>query len=296
MNIQQLTYLVEAADQGSMTAAAARLYVAQPALSRAIRALERELGVVVFVRSARGVQVTTEGRAVVARARRVLRSLAALESTATTRPPGAAPFTIAASPTLQSAVALPLLRVLADHGLGTSFRLLGAAGASSVHEQVRSGRADLGICDQILESDLAVIPVGRVEVQLVSPAFVDLPEPVSLAALDQIPLVLPTGGSDRRAVLDAFFAGLGIEPVVAVESDERSVWMGAVLHGLASCLWHSVDSSRAPSGAVRTRSLDPALWQELSVVHRDGTAADPRLEAVRRFAELVLVRSSSSSS
>lgn len=43
MNIQQLRYVVATAEHGSMTAAAATLYVAQPALSRAIRLLEREL-------------------------------------------------------------------------------------------------------------------------------------------------------------------------------------------------------------------------------------------------------------
>ncbi|KAA1418629.1 LysR family transcriptional regulator [Nocardioides humilatus] len=293
MNIQQLTYLVETAETGSMTAAAAQLYVAQPALSRAVRALERELGVTVFARSARGVRVTSEGEVVVAKARRVLRSLAVLQQAGDGTTP-AAPFTIAASPTLQAAVAIPILRALDDHGLSTSSRLLGTGGAATVHELVRSGRADLGICDQTIETDLAVIPVGRVEVRFVSPAAVDLPDPVPLADLAGVPLVLPTLGSDRRAALDAFFAALGIEPVVAVESDERSVWMEAVLHGLASCLWHSLDGRWLPPGAVTVRSLEPALWQEVSVVHRPGTAADdPRLEVVRRFAELVAVRSSS---
>lgn len=293
MNIQQLTYLVETAETGSMTAAAANLYIAQPALSRAVRALERELGVTVFARSARGVRVTPGGEVVVARARRVLRSLAALTRAREAGGVGA-PFTIAASPTLQAAVAIPILRALDDHGLATSSRLLGAGGTSTVHELVRGGRADLGICDQALDSDLAVIPVGRVEVVLVSPAALPLPDPLPLADLAGVPLVLPTLGSDRRAALDAFFAALGIEPVVAVESDERSVWMEAVLHGLASCLWHSLDSRWLPPGAVRARNLDPPLWQELSVVHRgESEDADPRLEVVRRFAELVAVRSSS---
>ncbi|RHW27964.1 LysR family transcriptional regulator [Nocardioides immobilis] len=288
MNIQQLRYLVETADHGSMTAAAASLYVAQPALSRAVRALERELGVTVFARSAQGVEVTADGEVVVARARRVLRSLAALSRA---RDAGGAgpPFSIAASPTLQAALAIPILRALGDHGLTTSCRLLGAGGAADVHELVRSGRAALGICDQVLETDLVVIPVGRVEVRFVSPAGLELPDPLPLADLGGVPLVLPTSGSDRRAALDAFFAAIGVEPVVSVESDERSVWMEAVLHGLASCLWHSLDSRWLPPGEVRVRSLDPPLWQELSVVHRgESGPPDPRLDVVRQFAELVV--------
>ena len=116
-----------------MTAAAASLYVAQPALSRAVRALEHELGVTVFARSGRGVRLTAAGEVVVARARRVLRSLDTLHQA---RDAGErnAPFTIAASPTLQAALAIPILRALADHGLETSCRLLGAGGTTAVHE------------------------------------------------------------------------------------------------------------------------------------------------------------------
>lgn len=288
MNIQQLKYLIATADEGSMTAAAASLYVAQPALSRAMRALERELGVTVFARSSRGARLTPAGELVVARARRVLRSLATLEQ-ARAAGERETPFTIAASPTLQAALAIPILRALDDHGLATPCRLLGAGGAATVHELVRSGRADLGICDQELETDLAVIPIGRVEVRFVSPAALALPDPVPLADLADVPLVLPTLGSDRRAALDGFFGALGFEPAVAVESDERSVWMEAVRYGLASCLWHSLDSRWLPLDDVRARSLEPALWQQLSVVHRDESGpADPRLDVVRRFAELVV--------
>ncbi len=286
MNIQQLTYLVETADQGSMTAAAARLFVAQPALSRAVRALERELGVTVFARSPRGVRLTDDGEVVVARARRVLRSLAALHRARSAEAP-TGPLTIAASPTLQAAMAIPIVRALHDHGVPTPCRLLGAGGSSAVHELVRSGAADLGICDQHLASDLAVIPIGRVEVRFFSPASVDLPDPVPLTALAEVPLVLPTAGSDRRVALDAFFAAVGIAPTVSVESDERSVWIEAVLHGLASCLWHSIDSRWLPPGDVRVRRLDPPLWQDISVVHRPEGADAAILDVVRRFAELV---------
>ena len=75
MNIQQLRYVVETADRGSMTAAATELFVAQPALSRAVRQLERELDVTIFRRAGRGIALTTRGEAFVARARGVLRSI-----------------------------------------------------------------------------------------------------------------------------------------------------------------------------------------------------------------------------
>src|SRR5690606_25076085 len=72
MNLQQLRYVVSTADEGTMTHAAAANHVAQPALSRAIRALEAELGVTVFDRKGRGVRLTGDGAEVVAIARRIL--------------------------------------------------------------------------------------------------------------------------------------------------------------------------------------------------------------------------------
>ena len=50
MNLQQLRYLIATADEGTMTRAAESLHVAQPALSRAIRGFEAEIGITVFER------------------------------------------------------------------------------------------------------------------------------------------------------------------------------------------------------------------------------------------------------
>ena len=61
MNLRKLRYLVTTADEGTMTRAAEALHVAQPALSRAVRSLEREIGVTVFERKGRGVRVTRDG-------------------------------------------------------------------------------------------------------------------------------------------------------------------------------------------------------------------------------------------
>ncbi|NED85970.1 LysR family transcriptional regulator, partial [Streptomyces sp. SID11233] len=60
------------ADELHFTRAAARLYLAQQALSRDVRRLERELGAQLFVRSTRSVSLTPEGELLVPLARRLL--------------------------------------------------------------------------------------------------------------------------------------------------------------------------------------------------------------------------------
>lgn len=288
MNIQQLRYVVATSECGSMTAAAATLYVAQPALSRAIRLLERELDVTLFSRAGRGIVLTSEGEAFTARARKILRGLDSLRGIGE-REPHEAQVVIAASPTLQVSMALPILSALREQGIEVHTRLVGAGGSSEVHDLVRAGRADLGLCDQVIPTELAVVPLGQAEVRLVSPPGLDLADPIPIGDLTGIPLVLPTAGTDRRTAFDAFFGALGITPTVAIESDERSVWLEAVLRGLASCIWHSVDSWRIPPSGVVLRNFDPPMFQELCAVHReehDLPAKVLLLDVLSQFAEL----------
>ena len=61
MTIQQLQYALAVYRAGSISAAAASLFIAQPNLSGVIRALEEELGYPIFIRTSRGVQPTEQG-------------------------------------------------------------------------------------------------------------------------------------------------------------------------------------------------------------------------------------------
>jgi DNA-binding transcriptional LysR family regulator len=72
MDLRQVEYVLAVADQGSFTRAAEQLHVAQPALSVAIRRLERELGLQLFEGTSRRVSLTAAGEAFVARARRIV--------------------------------------------------------------------------------------------------------------------------------------------------------------------------------------------------------------------------------
>ena len=75
MDLRGIRYFVQSAELGSMTRAAQHLRVAQPALSRHIRALEQELGVALLVRLPRGVRLTTAGRQFLDHCQRILREL-----------------------------------------------------------------------------------------------------------------------------------------------------------------------------------------------------------------------------
>ncbi len=61
MTLQQIRYLLAVAKAGSLSKAAALLYVAQPSLSAAVHDIESELGFAVFTRSAKGMTPTADG-------------------------------------------------------------------------------------------------------------------------------------------------------------------------------------------------------------------------------------------
>ena len=75
MERRQLEYFIAVVEHGGFTAAALALHVAQPSLSHAIRALEREFGGSLFHRLPHGVVLTAAGEALVRPAQQVLRDL-----------------------------------------------------------------------------------------------------------------------------------------------------------------------------------------------------------------------------
>ena len=78
LSVKQLREFVAVAEAGSITRAAQTLYVAQPALSLAIRRLESQLGVTLFERMPRGVELTPEGAELLEPARRAVRDVDAV--------------------------------------------------------------------------------------------------------------------------------------------------------------------------------------------------------------------------
>lgn len=71
MTLQQLNYAIVISDFGSMNKAAEQLYIAQPSLTTAIKELEKEIGITIFNRGARGITLTADGSEFITYARQV---------------------------------------------------------------------------------------------------------------------------------------------------------------------------------------------------------------------------------
>ncbi|GAA4610807.1 LysR family transcriptional regulator [Actinoallomurus liliacearum] len=270
MNLRQLRYVVATADHGTMTAAAQALFVAQPALSRAIRDLERELGVEVFARAGRGVALTDTGEQIVRYARDALRAVDAITAVSSA-PPGGRPggrtaeLRVASTLTLEPELTARLLPEFARDQQAVRVRVIRCDGRDAVGAVIRDGRADLALTDLPVPGDLAAHPLEQREIVLICPPALQIREPVPVAALDGMRLVLPARGGARRAELDALLARLGVAPVAAVESDDRGSWLPSVRAGRGSLLWYR-NQVEAADG-VTVRSFMPPITATIGLVH-----------------------------
>lgn len=79
MTLQQLKYFIEAVNSGSINKAAERLFITQPSLSNALRDLEVEIGHELFIRTPRGISLTTDGAEFLGYARQVVEQASLLE-------------------------------------------------------------------------------------------------------------------------------------------------------------------------------------------------------------------------
>ncbi|MFC4008836.1 LysR substrate-binding domain-containing protein [Nonomuraea purpurea] len=267
MNLQQLRYVVATAEHRTMTDAARSLYIAQPALSRAIRDLERELGMTLFARSGRGVVVTTQGRRVVKLARQALDAVHEIEGLANHGAITEAELRIASTPTLEPGLAGRLLPAYAAEHPGVRVHIVRCDGRDGVVSAIRDQRADLGLTDLPVPADLITHPLERQEIVLVSPPGLRLPDPVPMGRLHGMRLALPARGSLRRRELDAMFGKYSVTPVVVLETDERNGWLNAVRTGQASLLWYRGLAEQASRAGLVVRSLEPAVRRVIGVVH-----------------------------
>ncbi|MDU4443191.1 MAG: LysR family transcriptional regulator [Veillonella sp.] len=79
MTLQQLRYVTTIANIGSISEAAKRLFVSQPSLTKAIKELEKEMGITIFDRTNKGITVSKEGERFLGYARQVLEQATLLE-------------------------------------------------------------------------------------------------------------------------------------------------------------------------------------------------------------------------
>ncbi|MFE6640139.1 LysR family transcriptional regulator StgR [Streptomyces tendae] len=285
-----LRAFVAVAEELHFTRAAARLYVAQQALSRDVRRLERELGAELFVRTTRQVTPTADGERLLPYARRVLQAqddlLAAFGQARPLLVDLNSPGLVTGRLVLERARALaPEQELMARYESG----LTHAAG------ELVAGRLDASFgrfagLPAVLRAGLGHQPV-RLE-----PMAVVLPEDHPLARLPEVPLSALAGeavyagaGNPRTPewtdLAHRLFEGRGIDVAspapLAVGEEEFQRIMDKTRNPILA-----VESFPAMASTVVRPLVDPVPLSPVSLVWRKGLV-HPALDALRRAASQV---------
>ena len=260
MELRHLRYFVAVAEEENMGRAAARLRVAQSALSRQLQDLEREVGAPLFERLSRGVRLTEAGRAFDVHARRAL--VAAEDA-------GRAARDAAAGAIGTLRVAPPDFGARAELAADAIARFQAARPRVTVElvpvpwpehvGQLLADRIDVGFAVASAPTDYpATIAAERVDDEPLAWALLARQHPLAtrstltLADLADVPMVL----SERAAIpglhdriMDAVRAG-GIEPRVVSSPPAFAAVAQLVSVGAGWCAVVASAASQPPAGTV----------------------------------------------
>jgi len=292
MDLRQVEYVLAAIDTGSFTGAAADVGVAQPSLSEGIRRLEAELGVRLFDRVGRTVQLTDAGRAFEGPARRLLRERSVLlEAVGAVRTVVTGTLDVVALPTLAVDPLAALVGRFRTAYAGVVVRIAEPDDAGALEAMVADGRSELGLTEiPPRRDDFVTIPLARQEIVAVCPPGTPLPAPgrLPVARLAGMPLITTPPGTSTRDLLDRALAAATVAPVIAVETAQREPIAPLVLGGAGtSFLPRAIADDLGAQGAVVAR-LVPALTRTIGLVHRGR----PLTPTARAFVELARGRPS----
>jgi DNA-binding transcriptional LysR family regulator len=284
MELHQLRYALAVLDHGTFTAAAAACFVAQPSLSHAVRALERELGTPLFHRLGRRTSLTAAGEAFVPAAREVLRAIetvrAGVDAVIGVE---AGHLDLVALPTLAVDPITPLVGAFRTAHPGVTVRLAHPEGTTELVGLVRSGSSEIGVTELPVTAErIATIPLGRQELVAVLPPGSPRPRHLELATLARRPLVTQRRGTSTRDALDGALAAVGAEATVAVETDQREAIVPLVLAGAGVAVVPRPMATLARRDGAVVVPLRPPLWRQLGLIHRDA----PLSPAARAFVAL----------
>ena len=229
MKLQQLRYLVEVARRGlNVSEAAEALYTSQPGVSKQIKLLEDELGVIVFERSGKRLTGVTEpGREVLAIAERILRDADNIKRVGEEYAGGDSGSLVIATTHTQARYALPAVvkRFVDRH---PNVRLsLHQGSPTQIAEWTLNGEADIAIATEGLDQypQLLMLPCYQWEHCVIAPDGHPIlaERALSLAALARWPLITYDPAFSGRSRINKAFERADLSPNVVLAAIDADV-------------------------------------------------------------------------
>ena len=292
MELRHLRYFVAVAEELHFGRAAQRLGIVQPALSKQIVALERELGVILFIRSKRAVSITEPGLALYEEARKILQRVDHATETAKLTDAGAVGSLAVGfiGPAMWN-ILPPLIRKHRKRVPGLHFRLYEIT-SDAIVEQVRDGILDVGF----------IRPFGHdeaVEIRTIlrEPFSIVVPENHPLAEKDVVDLAdaasetfVLVSRTQSPGYFDQCLAlcqSNGFSPLLIEEGNTGGAMFGMVAAGLGVTLVPEASSVVPWPGVVFRPLTKSEALADLAIAYRRDDQS-PALVSFLESVEAVL--------
>jgi DNA-binding transcriptional LysR family regulator len=282
MQLQQLAYFLAVADTRHFTRAADAVHVAQPSLSKQIRALEHELGAALFSRARGNITLTAAGEALLPLARRILADVGTarqeVQELAQLR---RGRVRLGATPSLCTGLLPDVLRAYHRRYPGIQL-VVEESGSRDLVRDLAGGELDLALIILPLQAGdpaLDTTPLLREDLVVVSARSTPVgADRMRVADLAGHPLVMFRRGYDLREFTVHACRQAGFEPTFAIEGGE----MDAVLGFVAAGLGLAVVPSMVVGDRFRTTPFaPPGLSRTIGLAHRKDVEPPRAARALR---------------
>lgn len=231
MDLRQLRYFVKVVECGNVTRASEALHIAQPAISQQMRNLERDLGMQLLERSVQGVAPTAAGQTLYRHAIELLRqadSTRELLRQDAELPQGR--VSVAMPSSTARMMAIPFARTIRDRYPGIALELVEAPSAE-LGSLIGSGRVDLAVVVDAVETrGVAAQRLLTEALYLIAwPEFQMPREPVSIAELARMPLILPSAPNTIRSRVEWALREAGLPCEILFEASSTALLFSAVM-------------------------------------------------------------------
>jgi LysR family nitrogen assimilation transcriptional regulator len=274
MELKQIESFVRVAELGSFTKAAAALGMPQPLLSRHVRQLEVELHQNLLIRNGRGVSLTEAGTVMLEHGRGILHQVVlAQEELGSVRGALGGKVSIGLPPSLSKLVTVPLTLAFrkalpqAQLSLGEGFSVV-------MVESLRAGRMDMAVLYNpppspelemtLLHEDALILIAGKKSTH----SSVKLKPTMTLAALAELPLILPSRPNAFRLLIETEMLRVNCKPQIALEIDGLNAILELVKEGLGYAILpaYTLKNFANPQNFTTHRIERPKLNSQLMLV------------------------------
>ncbi|MDZ5697865.1 LysR family transcriptional regulator [Chelativorans sp. M5D2P16] len=298
ITLKQIENFLAVAELGNFSRAARRQHMAQPALSQSVKDLEAELGVRLFDRTTRRVELTDAGREFRTSSMKALEELEhAVQNAQDILERRRGRIRVAAPPLLAAAV-LPLaMAEFRARFPGVAVELIDV-GTNEIVESVRTGKADCGLGTFPPGQD-GVERIGLIRDNLMLFCAYDNPfaaaSTVRWRDLDGHPLITLTRESGIRLLVEIGYENAQIALKPLYEVSHITTALALVEAGLGVSVLPTYALSAARQHKVLGKPLvEPGISREVSFIHASGRSVSPAVAAfsgvVRLYAQKLVPR------